>query len=121
MEKTNTRLHPLLTAAAISLTIFSAVGVASLTGLLPQSIGSQKEEIIPQETLKPLEAPAPVISEAPKPVEADFKRGFVAMAFSPKFFEQAKITNETFKPAPNSRWQELVPIYNELGLKDKSA
>ena len=42
-------------------------------------------------------------------------------AFSPKFFENARLTNETFKPAPGSRWQELVPIYNELGLKDKSA
>lgn len=42
-------------------------------------------------------------------------------AFSPKFFEGAKLTNETFKPAPGSRWQELVPIYNELGLGEKQA
>ena len=42
-------------------------------------------------------------------------------AFSPKYFENARLTNETFKPAPGSRWQELVPIYNELGLKDKNA
>ena len=40
-------------------------------------------------------------------------------AFSPKFFEQARLTNEQFKPAPNSRWQELVPIYQELGLDKK--
>src|SRR6266545_220096 len=37
------RLHPLLTAAAISVTVFSAVGVAVLTGLLPHSSGSSKE------------------------------------------------------------------------------
>lgn len=43
MENTRSRLHPLLTAAAISVTVFSAVGVASLTGLIPQSIGSSKE------------------------------------------------------------------------------
>ena len=58
MEKTNTRLHPLLTAAAISITVFSAVGVASLTGLLPDSIGSQKEAApleIPQDTAKLIE------------------------------------------------------------------
>ena len=42
-------------------------------------------------------------------------------AFTPKFFETAKLTKETFKPAPGSRWQELVPIYDELGLKDKDA
>jgi outer membrane lipoprotein SlyB len=39
----NKRLHPLLTVAAISLTVFSAVGVAALTGVLPHSIGSSKE------------------------------------------------------------------------------
>src|SRR5688500_7060286 len=56
MEKTQARLHPLLTAAAISLTVFSAVGVATLTGLLPPSIGSQTEEIIqPAGIVKPIE------------------------------------------------------------------
>ena len=40
METTKTRLHPLLTAAAISVTVFSAVGVAALTGALPHSRGS---------------------------------------------------------------------------------
>jgi outer membrane lipoprotein SlyB len=37
------RLHPLLTAAAISVTVFSAAGVAALTGLLPHSLGSSRE------------------------------------------------------------------------------
>lgn len=36
-------LHPLLTAAAVSVTVFSAVGVGALTGILPSSIGSSKE------------------------------------------------------------------------------
>lgn len=71
MEKTSARLHPLLTAAAISLTVFSAVGVATLTGLVPPSIGSQKEEIIqPAEIVKPIE-PAithPVAKPAKRPV-----------------------------------------------------
>lgn len=40
-------------------------------------------------------------------------------AFSPKYFEQAKLTSESFKPAPNSRWQELVAIYQEMGLDKK--
>jgi outer membrane lipoprotein SlyB len=71
MEKTNSRLHPLLTAAALSITVFSAVGVASLTGLVPQSIGSQKEQAaplqIPQDTAKAIE---PAIAQpAPKPVK----------------------------------------------------
>src|SRR5258706_4156707 len=40
METTKPRLHPLLTAAAISVSVFSAVGVAALTGALPHSRGS---------------------------------------------------------------------------------
>lgn len=56
--QTNSRLHPLLTAAAISVTVFSAVGVGALTGLVPPSIGSQKAVAAPQispEIAKPLE------------------------------------------------------------------
>ncbi len=80
MENTKTRLHPLLTAAAISVTVFSAVGVASLTGLIPQSIGSQKQDVAAAplapapETVKAVEAappaePAVTPAPAPKPVK----------------------------------------------------
>jgi outer membrane lipoprotein SlyB len=64
METNTRRLHPLLTAAAISVTVFSAAGVASLTGLMPHSLGSQKQETQPQEQAS-LQVPA----EAAKPVE----------------------------------------------------
>jgi outer membrane lipoprotein SlyB len=55
--ETNSRLHPLLTAAAISVTVFSAVGVGTLTGLVPPSIGSQKEAVLelPKEVAQPVE------------------------------------------------------------------
>ncbi|MBV8031655.1 MAG: glycine zipper 2TM domain-containing protein [Betaproteobacteria bacterium] len=45
MEASNKKpgLHPLLTAAAVSVTVFSAVGIAAITGLLPHSFGSSKE------------------------------------------------------------------------------
>jgi outer membrane lipoprotein SlyB len=46
------RLHPLLTAAAISVTVFSAVGIGALTGLLPTSHSTTKEA-------------APAVAEAP--------------------------------------------------------
>jgi outer membrane lipoprotein SlyB len=65
MEKTKSPLHPLLTAAAISVTVFSAVGIATLTGLLPQSLGSQEETaplVIPAEATKAIE---PAISHPP--------------------------------------------------------
>jgi len=71
MEKTG--LHPLLTAAAVSVTVFSAVGVGAMTGLLPTSLGSAKEsaplvaEAPPAEERKPADtAPADMPPAAPK-------------------------------------------------------
>jgi uncharacterized protein YcfJ len=71
--ETKTRLHPLLTVAAVSLTVLSAVGVAALTGVLPHSRGSN-EPVVAPEVQKPIEhaaampAPAaPVAKPKPKP------------------------------------------------------
>jgi outer membrane lipoprotein SlyB len=58
------RLHPLLTAAAVSVTIFSAVGVGALTGLLPIS-HSTTQQSTPQE-FSPAPSASPVISAAPE-------------------------------------------------------
>jgi outer membrane lipoprotein SlyB len=55
------RLHPLLTAAAISVTVFSAVGVAALTGVLPHS---SSKDPAPQEIAA---APAPAAAEPSVP------------------------------------------------------
>jgi len=78
MEATK-RLHPLLTAAAISVTVFSAVGIAALTGLLPHSSSSTRESqpavgtpaphaAIEQAVTMPAALPAPVSKPKPKRV-----------------------------------------------------
>lgn len=64
MEKTN-RLHPLLTAAALSVTAFSAVGIGAMTGLLPSSFGSAPDAA-PTELVASATPAAPVAA----PVEA---------------------------------------------------
>jgi len=68
--ETKTRLHPLLTVAAVSLTVLSAVGVAALTGVLPHSSGSS-EPVIAPEVQKPIEhavtMPAPAAKPKPRP------------------------------------------------------
>lgn len=81
-------LHPLLTTAAISVTLLSAVGVASLTGTIPSSKSQENALELPKEVTKPLE---PAISEpvtkptprktvtrkaVPKPVEPVLYREF---------------------------------------------
>lgn len=86
--ETKTRLHPLLTAAAISVTVFSAVGVASLTGMVPHSIGSQKDLAplqIPAEVAKPIE-PAithPASQPTTQPATKPAARKPVARAHTP--------------------------------------
>jgi len=76
--ETKARLHPLLTAAAISVTVFSAVGVAAVTGIIPNSIGSHKQEAAvesAQEVAKPVEPVEPVATEpVAKPVKKPVAR-----------------------------------------------
>jgi outer membrane lipoprotein SlyB len=67
METSTSRLHPLLTAAAISVTVFSAVGVAAIAGLIPHSKGETKEATPVAAIEAPAAQPAPVA--APKPVK----------------------------------------------------
>ena len=71
MEAPKRTLHPLLTAAAISVIVFSGVGVAALTGLIPTSKGSVKEETPVAAAQAPDPAPAPALEQpapAPHPV-----------------------------------------------------
>src|SRR5882672_3617983 len=72
METTHKpRLHPLLTAAAISVTVFSAAGVAALTGLLPHSLGSREEAepvVAASTPAMPAAAPQATPVVKPKPV-----------------------------------------------------
>ncbi|HEX2566631.1 MAG TPA: glycine zipper 2TM domain-containing protein [Burkholderiales bacterium] len=70
MEATNkARLHPLLTAAAISVTVFSAVGVGAITGLLPTSHSTTKEAA--PLAVAPGLAEAPVAQSAPQAPAAE--------------------------------------------------
>jgi outer membrane lipoprotein SlyB len=61
------RLHPLLTAAAVSVTIFSAVGVGAITGLLPISRSTTPQptpELVSSAPAAPALAPAPAETAA---------------------------------------------------------
>ena len=67
MEST-ARLHPLLTAAAVSVIALSVAGVAAVTGILPTSVGSIHSAApvpAPVAVLPPVQAPA----AKPRPVK----------------------------------------------------
>ena len=67
MDTNIKKLHPLLTIAAISVTLFSAVGVAAITGLIPHSTGSDQPTPV---AAAPAMEPAPVPTPAPDAVPA---------------------------------------------------
>jgi outer membrane lipoprotein SlyB len=71
MDTNIKRLHPLLLLAAVSLTVFSAVGVAALTGLIPHSKGSVNDTtpVAAAPITEPAPAPAPEVVPAPQPVK----------------------------------------------------
>ncbi|HZS70036.1 MAG TPA: glycine zipper 2TM domain-containing protein [Burkholderiales bacterium] len=52
------RLHPLVAAAAVSVMVFSAVGVAAITGLIPHSKGDEQPAVTAAAT-PPAPVPAP--------------------------------------------------------------
>ena len=75
MDTNTKRLHPLLTLAAVSVTLFSAVGVAAITGLIPHSKGQMNEPTpvaaaeAPAPQAQTMPAPAPEVSPAPQPAK----------------------------------------------------
>jgi outer membrane lipoprotein SlyB len=100
--ETKSRLHPLLTAAAISVTVFSAAGVGALTGLVPQSIGSSKEASalqIPQEVAKPVEPAITHPVTQPQPAAKPAYKKPVARAGTPRPVPAPAAAAETPKPA----------------------
>lgn len=107
METKATRLHPLLTAAAISVTAFSAVGIGALTGMLPSSLGSAKEaaptELVatpvppatPAVDARPANMPPAAPKATPKPVKKVVKTSAPAAVPAP-----AQDFGEAPKPVP---------------------
>ena len=72
METNTKRLHPLLTIAAISVTLFSAVGVAAITGVIPHSKGSDEPAVVaatPAPAPEAAPVPMPEAAPAPQPVK----------------------------------------------------
>ena len=119
--ETKSHLHPLLTAAAISVTVFSAVGVATLTGLVPQSIGSQKEAAtleLPQEVAKPVE---PAIAHPVQPKKAPVARPAKPRASAPMTysdFGQEPRLAQVETPKPVVQPGNLATIQSVREVKD---
>src|SRR4051812_25719852 len=67
MDTNIKKLHPLLTIAAISVTLFSAVGVAAITGVIPHSKGSDEAMPVVASAPAAVMEPAPAAGPQPAP------------------------------------------------------
>ena len=128
METSTSRLHPLLTAAAISVTVFSAVGVAAIAGLIPHSKGETKEATpvaaVESPAVQPTPAPAaqpvkkPVVKHAPaKRAPARTVAYNDAVIPPPPPVAQAPRTFEAPKPARLPGAYGVVESVREVEVK----
>src|SRR5256885_13185435 len=66
MDTNTKRLHPLLTMAAISVTLFSAVGVAAIPGVIPHTKGQTNDAAPVAQAPAAEPMPAPQAASAPE-------------------------------------------------------
>jgi len=110
MQTTTSRLHPLLTIAAISVTVLSAVAVASLTGMIPASKSQENTLQLPSEVLKPIE---PAISH-PAPAAKPVVRKTVTHKTAPQPVEPTVLVSETPKSQPLAGQLAVVESVREV-------
>ncbi len=103
METNIKRLHPLLTIAAISVTLFSAVGVAAITGVIPHSKGSAEPAVV---AAAPEAAPAPMPEATPAPQPE--KKKPVAKKHAPAKVAVAETPAWTPPPPPVAQAPQAV-------------
>lgn len=75
-EAQNNKISPIVAIAAVSIIIFSAVGVGVMTGIIPSSLSKSGESAAPAATPQPVAAPtpAPAPAEEPKKVASTPKK-----------------------------------------------
>jgi outer membrane lipoprotein SlyB len=112
MESNTTRLNPLLTVAAISLTAFSAIGVATLTGMIPSSKGQVQELQLPKDMVKPIE---PAISH---PVTRPAARKPVVRKVTPQPAEPAVYREVNEAPKPQLPAGQLAVVESVREVKE---
>jgi uncharacterized protein YcfJ len=71
------RIHPLVAVAAVSVTLFSAVGIAAITGVLPNSRGANRDASVQDLQASPQAARA---EEGTPPTELPNKKHVVKSA-----------------------------------------
>ena len=130
MQSTTYRLHPLLAAAAVSVIVFSAVGAATLTGLIPSSKSQESPLELPKEVVQPIApaishpvqkpaAPKPVARRAPpKPVETPVYKEFSEIAQASPAPAASPTPVLTEAPKPQAQPGQLAVVESVREVKD---
>ena len=109
------RLHPLLSAAAISVTVFSIAGVGALTGVLPRSFGSSQPAAMPAISAS---VPAPVAAVTalpetapvlPKPVKKTVVRAATPKSEPVRMAEARSIDSRSMPPGTPVATPDYAP------------
>ena len=95
MPETTSKVSPIVAIAAVSVIIFSAVGVGMMTGIIPSSISKTEEQPVKPEASQAA-APVPVPAAAPAPVPAEKPK---AAAVAPRKQSTAPVQIATAEPA----------------------
>jgi uncharacterized protein YcfJ len=124
MDQNSRRLHPLVATAAVSVILFSLVGIAGLMGWLPHSTSAPESETAllnpPEETTAPVpESPAPVIKPAVRaeaPPTPHRKASAHSVAASPEKTAEvapAVVAEPVAEPAPVA---PAAPVCGNCGV-----
>jgi outer membrane lipoprotein SlyB len=95
-----TRIHPLVAAASVAVIIFSAVGVAAITGYLPGSSAQKGADLVPSSPVAAVASQPPAALAPPAAVEPPAPRAAPKPVQKPAQTATPKTQVAAAKPAP---------------------
>lgn len=113
------KLNPLITLAAISVTLFSLLGIAAITGVLPISFSKSSDSTLTAESAKPGTAAASPKSDSSKTASTAAKP--VARTASADKTAPATVAREPAKTAPLCNHCGLVREVHAINQKGEGS
>lgn len=98
------KLNPLIVLAAVSVTLFSLLGIAAITGVLPTSFSKNKDSSLQAESATPAAAPASPKSDSSK------------TAAKPAAKPETANKVASAQPAPAAQPAKAAPVCNNCGV-----
>ena len=121
--QTTSKIHPLMAGAAASVMLVSLVGVAAMTGLLPDSHGEAKQVASAAPVVEKTTAPEQEARPAPAAVKKAAVKPAVQHASAPRYaqagsYQQPSYQQPAYQPAPAQQpsYQQPAPQLSPVGI-----